>query len=460
MLPIFSTYSLRPSIIKSSYSHISSINKMSRNWQTYLHKTPLDQSFNQIVRNKTSSTMNQPHWLKLADTINKHLLSSPEGYSYFNIPYFGKSYPFISPKLKQKIQQKECRLYANAEEIKKHLVESRDNAVKQQEEKRRIAPPLNQGTQNWFEKCLNYLFLGPSQPTLDTVIISPAEILRLNIKSEEFKEIGAAMASTEGRRQHMEDTHLAKKFDAILAGQRKTIILTAIFDGHAGNECAKFAAKNLEKTLKAYLESFNSKTVTDMGIANALSLSLIDVSHAYNPENLQGSLYNPDAGCTANIAIQIEGDLWIANSGDSRAIIVDGEGKCKQVTEDASLNEPRYANRVIEMGGNVIPVHGKLRVNGRLAVPVSLGDHWSNGVISARPNITKLEAKEFNNFDKCMLIQCCDGVFDVSTTEDVAARIKKSEGLALIERAKDIVASAYACNSTDNLSVLVRHLKY
>ncbi len=398
------------------------------------------------------------HWLNDVDAIKDKFQKTQEGHSYFDMPHFGTSFSFTPPEQKRKIQQKECKLYDSEEETQNHLKESRINASKQQEEKRRIAQPFDQSNQSFFGKILNYLFMGPPKPILETVTITPSEVSRLDVKCEEFREINAATAASIGRRGKMEDMHLAKEFDVMVGGCLRKVILTAIFDGHEGSECSEFAAKNLEEILKAYLKLFNSESLTDSGITNALCLSLIDASHAYNPQNLQGPLYNLNAGCTANVAIQIGDDIWVANCGDSRAIIVDGEGNGYQISEDASLDEPRYINRVLEMGGDIIPVHGKSRVNGRLAVPASLGDHWSNGIISSRPNIIKLDSKEFNNFDNCLLIQCCDGVFDVSTTEDVAARIKKSQQLSIAEKAKDIVESAYACDSGDNLSVLIRSL--
>lgn len=397
---------------------------------------------------------NSYHWLNDIKSVDEKIKFTSEGRSYFEIPHFGKNYSFKSLSTLN-IQKKECDIL-NEAETQNHLNLSKSNALKQQEEKRRITSGFDLSKQSFVEKILTYLFMGSPKPVMDTVKVEPQDVANIKTESEEIKELSAVAAWTQGLRESMEDAHLAVKFDLMLGGMLRTIMLTAVFDGHQGDECAEFAAKNLEEVLKAYLSKFNSDFLTDAGITNALCLSLIDVSHAYNPENVPGSQYNLNAGCTANVVIQIDNEsIFVANCGDSRAIILDENGNSFQISEDATIEGP-YQNEIIERGGTIIPVHGKSRVNGRLAVPASLGDHWSNGIIISRPNIVKLENNEFNNFNNCTLIQCCDGVFEVATTEDVAARLNKSINLPIAERAKDIVESAFTCGSSDNISVLLR----
>ena len=336
------------------------------------------------------------------------------------------------------------------------MAESKENIAQQQENRRKIVTNLT--STNCLETILNYLFVGTPRPNLGNVIVSPSEISKLHIESKELEEISAAVASAQGRRGSMEDAHIVRKFDILLGGELKPVILTAIFDGHQGAECAKFAAVNLEDSLRQYLEKFAGEVITDENISNALTLSFIDLSHAYHPDNTKDLPYNHNAGCTANVIVQIgKGDIWVANCGDSRAIFINEKGVGLQISEDATLEESRYINSIYERGGQIIPVLGKDRVNGRLAVPASLGDHWSEGVITSRPNIFKLDSKEYE-FDKGTIVQCCDGVFDVATTEEVAERIKRTENLTALESAVDLIQSAYVCDSTDNLSVILRRL--
>lgn len=417
--------------------------------KNHVHYFPHFSNVN-YLKSTLDSKINQKayHWLKNLDSTNE-LVIEKNNQSYFNLPHFGKNY--FSQN--EKIQIKECLLYDH-EGIKKHLNTSKQNAFDQQEENRRIVRSFDERQQSCFAKFLNFLFMGAPKTFLDTVKIDPKQVSNLTVDCEEFKEIGAATAYTQGRRNGMEDAHLATKFDLNLSGKIRTFTLTAIFDGHEGSECADFCALNLETTLKTYLEKFNKTDLSDAGIANALSLALIDVSHSYHPDNIQ-NLFNFDAGCTANVALQIDQEsLWIANCGDSRALMIDKDGKTIQLSEDA-LIEGLYQKEVLERGGTIVPVHGKSRVNGRLAVPASLGDHWSNGVITSRPNLLKLKKEEFQQAK--FLIQCCDGVSEIATTEEIGSRID-SNSLPLVEKASDLVKATYLCGSTDNISVLIRQI--
>jgi len=81
-----------------------------------------------------------------------------------------------------------------------------------------------------------------------------------------------------------------------------------------------------------------------------------------------------------------------------------------------------------------------------------VGDH-NVGAISARPKITVYPLSMIPRGSH--LILTCDGIYDVSSTRQVAAAVRIHNNQSAVELAKNIVYSAYQANSGDNLSALI-----
>ena len=88
------------------------------------------------------------------------------------------------------------------------------------------------------------------------------------------------------------------------------------------------------------------------------------------------------------------------------------------------------------------------RIDGVLAVSRSIGDY---SVFAVGREI-ELNGFGVNEDDRYLVI-CCDGVFDVLTNDDVA--VVASGASSPSEAAFSIRNAAYACGSTDNISVVV-----
>ncbi len=69
-------------------------------------------------------------------------------------------------------------------------------------------------------------------------------------------------------------------------------------------------------------------------------------------------------GCTATACLLRGGDMWVANAGDSRTVLVKQESVV-QVTTDHKPNEPNEKARILAAGGSII-FYGVWRVNGTL----------------------------------------------------------------------------------------------
>lgn len=255
------------------------------------------------------------------------------------------------------------------------------------------------------------------------------------------REVG--IASNQGRRPSMEDEELVT--EGLLTTKKGTYVfeLYGIFDGHGGKNAATFTKQNLLKHLTVSLFKYCNEGLSDEGIYTALKECF---------RNLDAKLIDEVSGTTATVAMIINDRIWIANVGDSRTVLVRRNGSAIQASEDAKPKIERYKKKIERMGGNVT----KKRVNGQLAVARAIGDKKIVGenktcCVSPHPKITNYSL----NF--AHLILGCDGLFDVTSTNEVGNRVKQMEDKKLnpMEMAKALVNSAIENNSMDNVSVIV-----
>lgn len=252
------------------------------------------------------------------------------------------------------------------------------------------------------------------------------------------------IAAMQGRRPTMEDTHLAVSFSFISAKTNIEASLYGIFDGHGGKEASSFLQNHLLRYLINNLQVFCCNKATPVAIFNALKLTFVELNKAFT--GLGGS--------TATIAFILENDLWIANLGDSRAILVNGD-EITQLSDDAKPGNEKFHRGIRKRNGFVLDYFGK-RVGGVLAVARTIGDKEVQG-INHRPKIVRypLDAIQPDSY----LLIACDGLWDVCSSEQAGrCIISDKDVLAPNIIAKKIVQAAYQAYSLDNISVLIAKL--
>ena len=77
-----------------------------------------------------------------------------------------------------------------------------------------------------------------------------------------------------------------------------------------------------------------------------------------------------NAGCTANVCLITHDTIFCANSGDSRAILVDKNGKVTELSHDHKPDNAGEMSRIKAAGGFV----DDGRVQGIIAVSRAIGD--------------------------------------------------------------------------------------
>ncbi|GAA4649862.1 hypothetical protein GCM10023116_21430 [Kistimonas scapharcae] len=258
---------------------------------------------------------------------------------------------------------------------------------------------------------------------------------------------GVSIASSIGLRPTMEDAHIATHFTIKAGGEDVPISILGVFDGHGTKEVADHAAQHIVKFLTKWLELYNAESLTDEKIWNAIKIALVDLSR---------SSHCALGGSTACVALIIKNDLWIANLGDSRAILVNRNGEDIQLSEDAKPENEIYKTSIEKRGGFVGNALGIYRVNNNLAPARALADHHLGGAVCSRAKITQYPLTDFSG----CLVLVCDGVTEVFTTKEIGdiARDALNENDPTVNIAERIAKESLRKGTTDNVSAVVAPL--
>uniref|UniRef100_A0ACD5UFV6 Uncharacterized protein n=1 Tax=Avena sativa TaxID=4498 RepID=A0ACD5UFV6_AVESA len=152
-------------------------------------------------------------------------------------------------------------------------------------------------------------------------------------------------------------------------------------------------------------------------------------------------------GSTASTAVLVGNRLFVANVGDSRAIICRG-GDAVPVSKDHKPDQTDERQRIEEAGGFVMWA-GTWRVGGVLAVSRAFGDKLLKQYVVVDPEIREEIVDDSLEF----LILASDGLWDVVSNEeavDMTRSIQDPE-----EAAKRLLQEAYVRESSDNITCVV-----
>lgn len=255
----------------------------------------------------------------------------------------------------------------------------------------------------------------------------------------------------------MEDQHLASGLNFTANGKKVSASVFGIFDGHGGDGASYFTSRHMNSYLSNNLSKFCKNGIDATGISQALRQTFLEIDAAYGGE----------AGTTATVALMIDGDLWIANAGDSRAVLKNGDGntpffgyKAQQLTKDMKPSDNDCQKSIEKRGGLVAKVRGVSRVNSILAVGRAIGDWGIQGsgnkkCISPLPKITHVPKNKIAQGSE--LILACDGLWDVASSKQAAYGVNwlKSQGHDNGRIASHLGSTAYKAGSQDNISVMV-----
>lgn len=202
----------------------------------------------------------------------------------------------------------------------------------------------------------------------------------------------AAYGCRKGERADMQDTHIMlPKFDL---GTEKSFLsrasFFAIFDGHAGPRAAEHCQSQMGKTVKEKLAKFSDFPTLTKSLKQTFTESYKAVDDGFLAIAKQNKPIWKD-GTTATTMIILNNVIYVANIGDSRAVVArkkeDGSFApvCLTVDHDPMSHDERMR---IQKAGAVVKDG---RINGVIEVSRSIGDlpFKSLGIIST-PDLKKL----------------------------------------------------------------------
>lgn len=259
----------------------------------------------------------------------------------------------------------------------------------------------------------------------------------------------------------------------------------AVFDGHGGPRVARYCAENLHKRLAQFLSmalAGRSRNANGSRLGNAVRQALVAafedmhasvkaLAEAEAKEVNEGQLAPSDSlwssGTTAVVAIVGPTRIWIANAGDSRAVVsMDGE-LVAHTTDHKPLSHAAESRRIKSMGGafhtNEYGVT-RLGVMG-ISMTRAIGDfdHEGLGLIPT-PDVITVHRPPGKNVH---LILASDGVWDTMTSEDAVSLVMRVKQRAaektptagprvIVKIASTLIGkAAFDRGSKDNITVIV-----
>ncbi len=286
--------------------------------------------------------------------------------------------------------------------------------------------------------------------------------------------------SLQGLREYMEDFyHTTNPADAEALGFP---LFYSVFDGHSGTEAADYAAHALIPNIIIHNDFWPHD------IPAALRSGFITTNEQYTG----------DAGTTVVTALIRDGILYIANAGDSEALLCHN-GTMQQLSQTHQANNPDEAQRIAALmdteesarpalesvdAGMSKKLHG-FRYNqplfreephtalyienehGMLSVTRGIGDTYFAPYSTPEPHIV---AHPFDGGEE-FLILASDGLFESITFEGAVAfvnhlldlnswssqTITQTQALAI---ARELTTAAFEYGSNDNITVMIIFFRF
>ncbi|KAL4868151.1 phosphatase 2C-domain-containing protein [Aspergillus spectabilis] len=232
------------------------------------------------------------------------------------------------------------------------------------------------------------------------------------------------VSAMQGWRISMEDAHAAVlDLQTKQSGSNdkptdpdKRLAFFGVYDGHGGDKVALFAGENIHKIVSKQ-EAFSKGD-----IEQALKDGFLATDRAI----LEDPKYEEEvSGCTAAVSVISKQKIWVANAGDSRAVL-GVKGRAKPLSFDHKPQNEGEKARISAAGGFV----DFGRVNGNLALSRAIGDFEfkkspelspEQQIVTAYPDVTVHDVTDDDEF----LVIACDGIWDCQSSQAVVEFVRR-----------------------------------
>jgi len=257
--------------------------------------------------------------------------------------------------------------------------------------------------------------------------------------------------SLQGKRESNEDQHINIINLNSLNSKLNSINFIGVYDGHGGKLVSKFikselplyftkkTKNNIFKENNIYIKKYINKVFTN--VQNKLIKQHPIAAKRCGTTALNGILYKNNNNYK----------LWIANIGDSRAVLLNHKNITKQLSNDHKPNDIREKKRIEKLGGHIEYDGYDWRIQ-NLSLSRAFGDLDTSPYVTHNPETTQYTINKKDKF----IIFACDGLWDVVSNTDATTFTNN-----LIEKkytgniAKKLAEYSYKKGSTDNITVSI-----
>mmetsp|Transcript_83461 Transcript_83461/g.153265 ORF Transcript_83461/g.153265 Transcript_83461/m.153265 type:complete len:700 (-) Transcript_83461:37-2136(-) len=299
-----------------------------------------------------------------------------------------------------------------------------------------------------------------------------AESSGSSIEIDLFEDLVSGTYTVKGtNKDQCEDFAVQKvKIPISVLGETATCVFFGVFDGHGGGYCAEYAAAHLAKNVLSRLRD-RAKSVSDeVALKTALLGGFKQTDHNFLQHAKRVGEQSGSTACTMTVFGPDENmrlRLFLANVGDSRAVLGRINGEAIRLTEDHKPNLPGEKKRVELEGGSVVQVGEiwrcilpakKRQATGiaGLAVSRALGDKEFKhpDIVSAEPEIF---VHEVDWDEDEFVIIASDGIWDVISDKEAVKIVQQKLHLTGNEdlASEALVRRAVEKSSHDDCTVVV-----
>ncbi|XP_008285442.1 integrin-linked kinase-associated serine/threonine phosphatase 2C-like isoform X2 [Stegastes partitus] len=286
------------------------------------------------------------------------------------------------------------------------------------------------------------------------------------------------VAARRGEREEMQDAHVMlpdmSSCLPTLPGHVSRVSYFAVFDGHGGARASQFAAEHLHHTLAKKFPTGDPENMDKL-----IKKCLLDTFRQTDEEFLKKASSQKPAwkdGSTATCVLVVDDMVYVANLGDSRAVLcrmeaaaADGQRKPVTLALSKEHNPTIYEERMrIQRAGGTVRDG---RVLGVLEVSRSIGDgqYKRCGVIST-PDLRRCQLTANDRF----IILACDGLFKVFSADEAVKFVLSvlqggsveqhpeltEEELKLEAACQQLAGEAVRRGCADNVTVILVSIGY
>ncbi|WVZ88846.1 hypothetical protein U9M48_035314 [Paspalum notatum var. saurae] len=285
---------------------------------------------------------------------------------------------------------------------------------------------------------------------------------------------GFCLASRRGVRHAMEDGYGVITDHTIGGGSKMAFY--GVYDGHGGRAAVDFVADRLGQNVAAALAASSRHrhhhqqppepwspppprtSDEDEAAAGQVDAVVAAIRSAYLTTDREFLTQGARGGACAATALVKDGDLYVANVGDCRAVLGSRGGVATALTSDHTAGREDERRRIESSGGYVsCGSSGVWRVQDCLAVSRSFGDASMKPWVTCEPEVSRRRLTPDCRF----LVVASDGLWNKVSCQEAVDVVAGDAGTAAssVGSCKELVAMARNRGSRDDITVMVVDLQ-